>query len=324
MNDKDGLICAYRLGEESEGRELTWADLGEWKAEDKVLWIHLDRGSERAQQWIQEQSGLEPIVGEALLEEETRPRGFVYKQGFLIILRGVNLNPGADPEDMVSIRVWIEPHRIISLRRRPVMAIQDLRQQIAARSGPSDVGDFLVSLVDRLTDRMEPVVGRLLDEVDEMEDQIGEQVQIKYRSRLSDLRRETIGLRRYLAPQRDVLSRLQVEQSNWLTSVHRVQLREIADHLIRYVEDLDATRERIAVLKEEITARLAEQMTQNMYILTILAGIFLPLSFFTGLLGINVGGIPGAQNTLAFWIVCGVLGGLVVIQLWLYRRLKLL
>lgn len=324
MRENDGLICAYKLEPDDQGRELNWANLDSWKQEDGIVWIHLDRGSESTQQWIREKSGLEPIVGEALLEEETRPRGFVYQQGFLIILRGVNLNPGADPEDMISIRVWIEPHRIISLCRRPVMAIQDLREQFAARSGPGDAGEFLVRLIDRLTDRMEPIVSSLLDEVDEMEDQIGEQAHIKYRSRLGNLRRETIGLRRYLAPQRDVLSRLQVEQTSWLTSTHRLHLREIGDHLIRYVEDLDASRERIAVMREEVTARLAEQMTQNMYLLTILAGIFLPLSFFTGLLGINVGGIPGAQNSLAFWIVCGVLGGLVVLQVWLYRRLKLL
>lgn len=324
MSEKDGLICAYKLDMGDQGRELTWEDLDAWKREDGIIWIHLDRSSEMAQQWIQDQSGLEPIVGEALLEEETRPRGFVYQHGFLIILRGVNLNPGADPDDMVSIRVWIEPHRIITLRRRPVMAIQDLRQQFATCSGPSDAGDFLVRLIDRIIDRMEPVVNSVLDVVDEMEDQISEQANIKFRSRLGDLRRQTIGLRRYLAPQRDLLSRLQVEQASWLTSIHRIYLREIADHLIRYVEDLDASRERIVVMREEVTARLAEQMTQNMYILTILAGIFLPLSFFTGLLGINVGGIPGAQNSLAFWIVCGVLGGLVVLQVWLYRRLKLL
>lgn len=321
-NDQQGLICAYQLNRTHQNK-LNWDQIPSVQKENGTIWIHFDREDPGCREWLHTLSNLPPFVTEALLEEETRPRFFIHQDGLLIILRGVNLNQGADPEDMVSVRLWIEPTRVISLRHRSIMAIQDIRDEISQGSGPLNAGDFLLRLIDRLTDRMEPVVNKLIQNVDEIEDHILEQAHVKFRGRLADLRRQAILLRRYIAPQRDLLSRLQVEPLSWLTATHRLQLRENTDHLLRYVEDLDACRERIAIQREELTARQAEQMTKNTYILTIVAGVFLPLSFLTGLLGINVGGIPGAQDATAFWVVCGIIGGLIAIQIWIYRLLKI-
>jgi zinc transporter len=91
--------------------------------------------------------------------------------------------------------------------------------------------------------------------------------------------------------------------------------------LIRHLEDLDAIRERVAVTQEELQSRLAEQQNVRMYVLSIVAAIFLPLGFLTGLLGINVGGIPGADNPLAFGMFMGFLVLLLAAQL-IYFRVK--
>jgi len=144
------------------------------------------------------------------------------------------------------------------------------------------------------------------------------------REALGGLRRQAIMLRRYLAPQRDVLSRLQVEQAGWLGQGHRLHLREIADRITRYVEDLDAARERAAVIQEQLTGRLSEQMNRTMYVLSLVAAIFLPLGLLTGLLGINVGGIPGAENHWAFALVTFMLVVIAAGQIWLFRRTKML
>ncbi len=89
---------------------------------------------------------------------------------------------------------------------------------------------------------------------------------------------------------------------------------------MRYIEELEALKERAAVIQEEITNRATEAMSNRMYVLSIVATIFLPLGFFTGLLGINVGGIPGTQSNLAFLIVCVVLIVVVAIQVWVFRK----
>jgi zinc transporter len=93
-----------------------------------------------------------------------------------------------------------------------------------------------------------------------------------------------------------VISQLHHAQLTWLNSTQRASIREVADHLIRYVEDLDAARDRMGVMQEELTNKLSEQMNKTMYILTVLAGIFLPITFVTGLLGINVGGIRSPRS----------------------------
>ena len=94
-------------------------------------------------------------------------------------------------------------------------------------------------------------------------------------------RRQAISLRRYIAPQREVISQLQLAQVTWLTSTHRAKIREVADYFMRYVEDLDAARERMGAMQEELTGTFSEQMNKTMYILTVLAGIFLPMTFVT-------------------------------------------
>ena len=129
-------------------------------------------------------------------------------------------------------------------------------------------------------------------------------------------------LRRYLAPQRDALVRLHLEQVKGFKQAQRSVFRELAERVTRFVEDLDAVRERALVTQEEIAARLAEQMNARMYVLSLVAGVFLPLGLLTGLLGINVGGMPGERSPLAFWIVCLILVATGAGLVWGLRRLR--
>ena len=165
-------------------------------------------------------------------------------------------------------------------------------------------------------------IRRWIEERHSVEESLLEAESAELRPKLAEARRQSIGLRRYLAPQRDVISRLQAERVSWLDEMDRAHLREVADRTTRYVEDLDSARDRVAVAHEELNSRLSEQINRRMYALSVIAGIFLPLSFLTGLLGINVGGIPGTENPMAFALVCGVMLGVSALQFWLFRRLR--
>jgi zinc transporter len=117
---------------------------------------------------------------------------------------------------------------------------------------------------------------------------------------------------------------LQTEPIAIFDDVDRARLREITDRLTRYIEELDAARERAAVTQEELAGRMSDQMNRIMYILSIVTGIFLPLGLLTGLLGINVGGMPGVESEMAFTIVCIVLVVLFAVAVWVFRRMRLL
>jgi len=322
MSDEDGLIWACVLDGKGGSSQIGMDDIGTPLPEGHFLWLHWDRKNPAAEQWLRERSGLDAVVCEALLAEETRPRSLLVGEGLLATLRGVNLNEGADPEDMTSIRAWIDAGRVITLRGQRVMAIQDIRDSLEQGKGPTSPGDFLVDLASRLIERMSPVLVTLDEVVDDLEEQVVEAQTYELRSRLGDVRRQAIALRRYLAPQRDVMARLQSERVPWLTDLDRARLREAADRLTRYVEDLDASRERAAVTQEELAGRLSEQMNRTMYVLSLVAAVFLPLGLLTGLLGINVGGIPGTENRWAFAIVCAILIIFATAGLWAFRRLR--
>lgn len=322
MSDDDGLVRAYLLDGAGGGRPLDWPGVRRWVPEEGFLWVHLDRASETARRWMVAESGLGQLACEALLAEDTRPRSAEFEDGLIVILRGVNLNPGADPEDMVSIRLWIDRHRIISVRLRRLMAVVDISDRLEAGRGPEGPPDLLVDLAARLVERMGPVIDDFEDAADDIENALLATVGHELRGRLAELRRRVIGLRRYIAPQRDVMARLAGERVPWLDDLHRMRLRETADRITRYVEDLDSVRDRAAVTQDELSSRLAEQTNRNMYVLAIVAGVFLPLGLLTGLLGINVGGIPGADTPWAFAAVAAGLVVLGAVELWLLRRLK--
>ncbi|KAA3629452.1 MAG: zinc transporter ZntB [Proteobacteria bacterium] len=318
-NSGDGLICAFLLDQQGGGTPLDWEQASAWQPDQGVLWVHMDYSAPRSQQWIKEQSGLDEIIQEALLATETRPRCVHLGEGLIITLRGVNLNPGSDPEDMVSIRLWADSRRIISLRHRRLIAVQEIGGEIRAGRGPRSSAEFLVEISERLVDRMADVIQSLDEQVDDLEEAVLTEQSHQLRPKLAQIRRQAIMLRRYLAPQREALARIHGEKLNWLGEREQLQLREIADRTTRYVEDLDSARERAAVTQEELNSRLSEQMDRRMYVISIVAALFLPLGFLTGLLGINVGGIPGADAGDAFFIVTAAMAVLVGLQLVLFK-----
>jgi zinc transporter len=322
MVDNDGLIAAYILDGKGGGQRIGWKEIRQWTPTDGLLWVHLNFTAPEARRWIKEESQLDDVVGDALLAEESRPRVTAFDDGLLIALRGVNLNPGAEPEDMVSLRMWAEKNRIVTTRRRKLLSVADLSSSIEKGKGPKTSGEFLEDVADRLMSRMGGVIDDLEDKVAELEEAVLTKESHELRPLLASIRRDAIYLRRYMAPQREAIARLQSEKISWLTDEDRVRLRETYDRLTRYIEDLDAARERAAVTQEELVSRLSEQMDNRMYVLSIVAAIFLPLGFLTGLLGINVGGIPGAEYKAAFAIFCILLVGLIIIQLVIFRRKK--
>lgn len=322
MTSEQGLIFGYVLDGQGGGKAVDWPDVQKSDAQDGVLWVHLQRESEQVRSWLETESGLAPVLVGALLSEESRPRCEVHGSGLLLSLRGVNLNPGADPEDMIALVLWIEPHRIISVRRRRVMAVQALVDRIDDGTGPCDAGEFVSALAVGLVERMGPVIADLDDQIDGLEDAVVEGRTESLRRTLNGLRRQAIALRRYIAPQREAMARLMTQQVNWIGTEDKYRLREVADRVTRYVEDLDASRDRAQVVQDELSTRMAEQMNRNMYLLSIVAVVFLPLGLLTGLLGINVGGIPGDKWEWAFTSVSVLLVVLAGFELWLFRRLR--
>lgn len=315
----DALIHALVIDASGVPRALDAEAVSRWQPEQGVLWVHFDANAPFTLDWLKGKAGLPELVPEALVATETRPRSTAFGDGLLIVMRGVNLNPGADPEDMVSLRLWVDEHRIISTRRRQLLSIGDAVNSLEQRPA-SGTPDILLRIIERLVDRVNNVVDQLEDQAADLENSVLTEPTQVMRARLSELRREAIAMRRYLSPQREALGRLYSERQSWFQEPDRLRVRELHDRMVRLVEDIDTVRERTTVVHEELVSQLSDQLNKRMYLLSITAALFLPLGFLTGLLGINVGGIPGAENPYAFWIFAGMLAALLSAQILYFVR----
>ena len=314
------VVHHLELDGTGSAKRLTANELPTQLPDTGCRWVHLDAADQASGDWLSSVEGVPDAVVEALFAEETRPRMVKMGRGALLILRGVNLNPGSDPSDMVSLRLWVTPHFIVSSRRRRLLSVQDVVQSLDEGEGPTSTADVLATLTVKLTGRMASVLVDLEEELSDLEERIGEGVETGQRELLVQRRQETIRLRRFLVPQREAIHALAQEAVAWMTSAQVMQVQEAENDIVRYVEGLEALRERCQLMQEEFVNLQAEKMNARMYVLSILSGIFLPLGFLTGLFGINIGGMPGTENGEAFWWFCILLLILGIGQFWLMRK----
>lgn len=286
-------------------------------------WIHMRADDPRSDEWIDRHLAyLAEPVQDALTAKETRPRLAVHGDGVLLILRGVNLNPGADPEDMVALRLWADPSRIVSLSRRRLMSLEDLASEIREGHGPDDTGALISSLIDRLSARIAKVVQDMDLQGDEMEEQALRGEGEALRGDVADLRAAAVDFRRFLIPQRDAVAALAETDLPMFEDHDHLRFAEAEDTLRRLVEEIESLRERLVVVKDELASQHSDRLNRNLYILSIVSAVFLPLGFLTGLMGINLAGMPGAAWPPAFWVFTAGLGVILVLQVIVLWRLR--
>ena len=283
-------------------------------------WVHLDAAHPDSRSWLQDHTDLIPTAIEALLAQETRPRLATRGANLLLTLRGISFDNSHDLEDMISLRIWCDGTRMISTRLRSLKSTQDVREALEEGEGPTSIGQLLIFWVERMIKRMESPLHHLEEAIMDMEDRALEAGEQTSHADLSQLRRQILGLRRFLGPQREALLALAGAKVDWLNDLDRAQLRESGERQSRHVDLLDHMYSRIAVAQEELRNTLSNQMNERMYVMSIAAALFLPLSFFTGLMGINVGGMPGIDDAHAFWIVVGMCGIAISGLLFLFRK----
>lgn len=245
----------------------------------------------------------------ALTADETRPRVAVVSGGLLLVVRGVNLNAGADPEDMVSLRMLLKDSRLFTVQRRRLMAVSDVAGDLMGGRGIKSPSALMLALVERLIDRMSPLLEELDEHVDRLEDAALTEPPSKVLQELATHRRRAIALRRHIAPTRDALSQLAVLAPEHLGPGSEWTARELADQVARYVDDLDEVRDRAAIAHEFIMSRQSDMLNKRMMLLSIAAAIFLPLGLISGMMGMNVGDLP-LTGDHGFWITTAVIVGI--------------
>lgn len=286
-------------------------------------WLHADRTAADFAAWAA--AHLPAPVRAALLEPETRPRADMAAGGLLLTLRGINFNPGQESEDMVSVRLWAAEGFVVTARFRRIFAVDELRAEVTGGTAPASPGAFVARLAGLLTGKIEALVAAREEATDEVEevllDDEADAVGTGERQ-ISRLARSIIKLRRHVAPQREALARLAALEGAAFAEAERYELREAANRTLRVVEELDALRDRLASLRSHVDSLHAARIGRQGFVLSVVAAIFLPLGFLTGLFGVNVAGMPGTESPWAFAALAASSATIGVVLFLLFRWLR--
>ena len=323
-SDDGPLLFGRVLDGEGGGRVVSWDEARAWQAGSpgEMLWVHLRCTDPTVAEWLEEDLGIPAPTVKMLTSEETRPRAFRESGALAATLRGINFNPGAEPEDMVSMQLWCDGSRLVTLRREPLQTPRATLAEIDGGEGPADAGAIVTSLVEHMIARMSQSIIDMNDRIDKLEIADPDEDAEAMLAKIAAIRRNCLALKRHMSPQHEALERIAHDAPHWFEEHDRREIAETIDRLRRYLDDLDISKESALVLQDDLRGRAAAHSERTSYLLTIVAAIFLPLGFVTGLLGINVGGMPGMEDPDAFWIVAGLCVAIFAMQVALFLRWK--
>ena len=280
-----------------------------------LVWVHLSTTAEHAQDWLRDSAGLAEYLVEALTAQETRPRCEAFDDGAFVNLRGRTTEDMESSDVLASVRIWAIKGRVISVTRKHMLAVDTVETEVLA-GRIHDPGDLITEFASAITEDLDPEVAELGDSLDDCEQQLDADHVFEQRRSVTRVRVEAINYRRFLAPQRTALEKLAQLPGDWLGDDDRVHLNAAADRAARMAEELEAIRERASLMHEALTDLRAEQLDSRSLVIAIAAMVFLPLTFITGLYGMNVDGLPYAHEPWAFDAImgaCAAIGAGIVI-----------
>ena len=288
---------------------------------DDVTWVDIDVSDESGTHWLSTQSGLGEEVKSQLLHPGKFSRRDNLEQGLLVNIYAINPANEAEGDDGITLGLFLEQNRVISVRSGKLMSVEEVRSQVKAGTGPRTPLSFLAFVIVAIKKRLEPLITRLSEQTAELEASVLEDNVDSRNETLNALRREIFRVRRYVSPFQTLLKLIVSDPTINASDEERRALDGAAELLTRYMVVLEDCRERTLLLHDLIEARVSQTMAHATYNLTIVATVFLPLTFVTGLLGMNVTGIPESHSPGGFWIVVGILV-LLAIASWGWLRWK--
>ena len=277
-------------------------------------WYHCERGHLAIRGWL-EFNAIPRSTIDNLLADESRP-SFHQLDGenFLLILRGVNMNANASPEDMLSIRILYYNGALISTRKTPSRAIMDIREALAERRGPQSLASLLNYIIDGLNGKIDTYLDFIENTLNEFD--VSDESTYNHISAQKAL----ISIKRFIRPQQYAIRDL-IESEVPLVTTRPHQYRFAHNNIIRINETIDFFLGEVELFQEEIRHLRDQKTNKNSYLFTLVATIFLPTSFLTGLLGINIGGMPGVDSSMAFTWFCVALTVIFGLEVALLRLL---
>lgn len=252
------------------------------------------------EEYLCHELGIPMFIASAMVAEETRSRAIVRREGIMVLFKAMHQHDGADPEMMVSLRIWIEAGRIISAREHDIDAVHTLRDEMHHAKGPESTTDFLIDMIGHVYDEFDPLIDAMDIEIDRLEELVEREQTEAVCGRLSALERRAAIFFRYLSPQSAIFALISASRCPLVSDDDRDHLNELDSRLNGMLEVLRDLRERSNIVDQRIQRIEEFRQTKANLVFAVAATLFLPASFLTGLFGGNVGGVPWLENAQGF------------------------
>lgn len=283
-------------------------------------WQHYCARHDGVENILNEQLGLPMFISQAMIAEETRSRAIVRPEGVMVLFKAMHQHDGAVPEMMVSLRLWIEPHRVISAREHDIDALLTIRDEMLAGHGPSSTADFLIDMIGHVYDEFDPLIDAMEAELDTLEALVERENTEAVCGRLAALERRAAIFNRHLSPQAAIFQLVGANHCPLVSDDDRDHLNELDSRLRGILEALRDLRERALIIDQRIQRIEEFRQTKANLVFAVAATLFLPATFLTGLFGVNVGGIPWLHEPMGFVIISAICITLIGVSYAMIRR----
>jgi len=284
-----------------------------------VTWFDIDIAIDADRAWLMDWPEITDQTRKALLEPVRFNHYEQVPDGTLLSVKTQRPGQTDDVTDLADFKLLIGSTRAVTVRCGALVAVDAIRQHLLSDKTLVTAVDLLGFLVSAMTNRMEAVIYELTQDIDDVEDAMLDGNSVPPPQTLSELRRRIFRTRRQVNGTRQVLAPMTTDPALALDADDRETLNRASNHVARYLGSLDECRMRVQMLEDQIEEQRSDTMTRSSLNLSIVATVFLPLSFITGLLGMNVGGIPEEHNPLGFWLVTG-LSIIIAVVAWRWLR----
>jgi magnesium transporter len=305
--------------------ELDESRIREHLSDGKFFWLDLTSPTPQQVSRLGELFDLHPIALEDTLHPGQRPKLDDYGDHVFLVFYGAADKDTRERDPLCEVKLFLSGNYVITVHRDPLPALAEQRSQIEGRVIHSE--QFVVyRILDALTDTFFPPLSAIDDEIDQLEEAIIDEPSDEQLQRIFQLKRELVAMRKVITPQRDLLARGidTIADIPGFTLDERDYFRDVYDHVIRISDLIDSYRDLLAGAMDAYLSTVANRQNEVMKHLTLMATIFLPLSFLTGFFGMNFSFMVNhVQNTIAAFIVLAIGGCLAsVAGLWFYFKRK--
>ncbi len=239
--------------------------------------------------------GLHPLVVEDILNTDQRPKLEDFGEYLYIVFRAFSCNGGHCPMDTEQISLILGPNFVISFQEKESPVFDKILERIRTGKGRTvkSGADYLAySLLDTIVDNYFIVLEHLGERMEALEDALVTNPASQTLREIHLLKRDLISIRRSVWPLREVLNNMQREGSTLISETTRVYLRDVYDHAIHAIDTLETFRDMISGMLDIYLSSASNRLNEVMKVLTIIATIFIPLTFIAGLYGMNFRYMP--------------------------------